>query len=75
MTHPSHSQAHSVAQLALSLVIQINQINYLGRSTIQEAKWTYFGPKHLKQTILTYLHFIENGPAKLGQHYESQLQP
>ena len=32
-------------------------------------QWSYFGPKHLKQTILIYSQFIENGQAKLGQYY------
>ena len=35
----------------------------------QEADGSYFGPKHLKQTTLHYSQFIENGQAKLGQHY------
>ena len=35
----------------------------------QEADGLYCGPKHLKQTILHYSQFIENGQAKLGQHY------
>lgn len=35
----------------------------------QEADGSYFGCKHLEQTILIYLHFIENGQAKLRQHY------
>ena len=35
----------------------------------QEADGLYFSPKHLKQTILSYSWFIENGQAKLGQHY------
>ena len=35
----------------------------------QEADGLYWGPKHLKQTILSYSQFIENGQAKLGQHY------
>ena len=38
----------------------------------QEANGSYFGPKHLKQTILSYSQFIENGQAKLGQHYSGQ---
>ena len=35
----------------------------------QEADGLYFGPKHLKQTTPHYSQFIENGQAKLGQHY------
>ena len=35
----------------------------------QEADGSHFGPKHLKQIILSYSHFIENHQAKLGQHY------
>ena len=35
----------------------------------QEADESYFGPKHLKQTTLHHFQFIENGQAKLGQHY------
>ena len=35
----------------------------------QEANGLYLGPKHLKHTILIYSQFIENGQAKLGQHY------
>ena len=35
----------------------------------QEADGLYFGLKHLKQTTLHYSQFIENGQAKLGQHY------
>ena len=29
----------------------------------------YFGPKHLEQTTLSYVHFIENAQAKPRQHY------
>ena len=36
----------------------------------QEADGLYFGSKHLKQTTLRYSQFIENGQAKLGQHYQ-----
>ena len=36
----------------------------------QETNGSYFGPKHLKQTILSYSQFIENDQAKLGQHYD-----
>ena len=35
----------------------------------QEANGSYLVPKHLKQAILSYSQFIENGQAKLGQHY------
>ena len=34
----------------------------------QEADGLYFGPKYLKQIILSHSQFIENGQAKLGQH-------
>ena len=36
----------------------------------QETDGSYFRPKHLKQTILSYSQFIENGQAKLEQHYQ-----
>ena len=29
----------------------------------------YFGPKHLEQTTLSYIHCIENVQAKPRQHY------
>ena len=29
---------------------------------------SYFGPKHLEQTISSYLHIIETGQAKPRQH-------
>ena len=33
-----------------------------------KAKGSYFGPKHLEQTNLSYVHFIENAQAKPSQH-------
>ena len=30
---------------------------------------SYFEPKNLEQTTLSYIHFIENAQAKLRQHY------
>ena len=34
-----------------------------------KAKGSYFEPKHLEQTTLSYVHFIENAQAKPWQHY------
>ena len=37
------------------------------------AEGSHFGPKHLEETILSYLHFIEIGQAKPRQHYSALL--
>ena len=34
-----------------------------------KAEWSYFGPKHLEQTTLSYIHFIENAQPNPSQHY------
>ena len=34
---------------------------------ILQAKGSHFGPKHLEQTIPSYLHFIKTGHAKPSQ--------
>ena len=33
-----------------------------------QANGSYVGPKHLEQTIWSYLHIIETGQAKPSQH-------
>ena len=39
---------------------------------ILQAKGSHFGPKHLEQTIPSYLHFIKTGQAKPSQAKPSQ---
>ena len=34
-----------------------------------KAEGSYFEPKHLEQTTLSYIHFTENAQAKPRQHY------
>ena len=39
------------------------------RLVTPKAEGSYFGPKHLEQPTLSYVHFIENAQAKPSQHY------
>ena len=39
---------------------------------IPKAKGLYFVPKHLEQTTLIYIHFIENAQGKARQHYSKR---
>ena len=43
--------------------------NYLFILVTLWARGSYFGTKHLEQTILSYTHFIKNSPSQPRQHY------
>ena len=63
MEYISHCFCFNKTGLATQIKL-LDSLKYLHGLVTPKAKGSYFGPKHLQQTTLSYIHFIDNTQAK-----------
>ena len=63
ITRLNYLQPWTIAKPCQAIQIKsLNYWEYLWRLAAPQAKGSYFIPKNLELSILSYVHFVENGP-------------